>query len=99
MNTAVAVVVATDSGQPIPGVVARLATPGGKLLLIGITNKDGYSRFDDVPVPFTGTLQLAAGAQYYEHDVTVSGNNVTLRVGRSNASPQDILLPGAVPFA
>lgn len=104
MMTAVAVVVATSTGQPIGGVIAYLQSPtlsGG--FLFAITNNDGYAVWNAVPSPFTGTLQLAGAARPYGPNgngeaVTINAVNVTLRVGPTPSNPQDILLPAAVPF-
>ncbi len=104
MLTAVAIVIADATGRAIPGVVAYLrapSLPGG--FLFDITNGDGYAVFNNVPVPFAGNLKLAGSAAPYGpngngEDVNVGGQNVTLRVGPTPASPQDVQLPAAVPF-
>lgn len=98
MQTAIAAVIVTQAGSPIPGAIAHLETGDGKLLLLDIANVDGYLVFNNVPVPFVGKLKIAGAAQYYEQPVSISGNNVTLRVGPSQANPQDLMLPAAVPF-
>jgi hypothetical protein len=99
MLTSVALVTFTGPEKPLSGVVAYLKSPtvpGG--FLFAITNNDGYARWDNVPVPFTGTLQLAGSAAYYEQPVTLPGIiNVTVRVGPSPSNPQDILLPPCSP--
>lgn len=105
MQTAVALVAKTASGQPVPGVLAMLKSPdvpGG--ILADLTNGDGYMVFNNVPVPFTGVLKLGGTAAPYGDNgngvpVSVSGSNVTLRVGGAQDNPQDILLPACVPFA
>jgi hypothetical protein len=102
--TAVAVVVADASGKAIPGTVAYLKAPelvGG--FLFAITNDKGYALWPEVPVPFTGVLQLAAAAAPYgssaDHGgepVNIpDGNNITIRVGPTPANPQDVQLPPA----
>lgn len=104
MLTAVAIVTADASGRPLAGVVAYLrapSLPGG--FLFDITNGDGYAVFNNVPVPFSGTLKLAGAAAPYGTngngvDVNVSGQSVTLRVGPTPASPQDVQLPACIPF-
>lgn len=98
MLTAVALVVFTGPNSPMAGAVAHLETSDGTQLLFDITNRDGYAVWNNVPVPFVGKLKIAGTVQYYEADVTISGQSVTLRVGPSAANPQDILLPAAVPF-
>jgi len=105
MNTAVAIVAATDAGLVQSGVIAYLQSPtvpGG--FLFAITNNDGYAIWPSVPVPFSGSLQLAGAAKAYGaggNGVAVSipaAQNITIRVGPTPASPQDVLLPGCVPF-
>ena len=99
MQTALAIVVATDAGSVIPGAIGTLESKSGAYqLLVGITNKDGYAVFNNVPIPFDGMVKLTGAVQYYEAPFTVTGQNVTLRVGPTPASPQDVLLPGAIPF-
>src|SRR5580765_3757471 len=101
MTTALAIVAATSSGQPLGGVVAYLHAPnipGG--FLFAITNNDGYAVWNSVPSPFTGVLQLAGAAKPYGPNgngepVSVNAVNVTLRVGPTPSNPQDILLPAA----
>ncbi len=102
--TAVALVALTDSGQPLPGVLAMLKSPdvpGG--ILADLTNGDGYMVFNNVPVPFSGVVKLGGAAAPYGPNgngeaVTVSGDNVTLRIGGQQDNPQDLLLPACVPF-
>jgi hypothetical protein len=65
--------------------------------LSAITNLDGYAVWS-LSVPFTGTIQLAGAAQYYEQPVSVSAANMTLRIGNSPSNPQDLQLPPCVPF-
>lgn len=105
MNTAVALVAATDAGFVQSGVIAYLqspSVPGG--FLFAITNNDGYAIWPSVPVPFSGTLQLAGAAKAYgpggngEKVAIPSAQNITIRVGPTPASPQDVLLPACVPF-
>lgn len=97
--TALAIVTVDPSGAPLAGVIAYLRAPsleGG--FLFAITNADGYAEWS-APLPFSGQLQLAGAAQYYEQTLTnVSGQNVTLRVGASSGNPQDVKLPACVPF-
>ena len=97
MNTTVALVAVAD--RPLAGCIAYLRSPslpGG--FLFGITNGDGYAAFNGVPVPFTGVLQLAGACQYYEQLVSISGVNVTIRVGPSASNPQDVQLPACASF-
>lgn len=96
--TALAIVVMDQNGRPIPGTIAYLRDSAGAGFLFAITNNDGYAVWS-APLPFTGVVQLAGAAQYYEQSLTnVTGENVTLRVGPSPSNPQDIQLPAAVPF-
>lgn len=105
MNTAVAIVAATAPDTFLAGVIAYLkspALPGG--FLFAITNGDGYAVWDAVPVPFSGTLQLAGAAASYGPNgngetVNIPAvNNVTIRVGPSPSNPQDVHLPACSPF-
>ena len=99
MITAVALVTADASGRVLPGVVGYLRSPElPNGFLFGITNLDGYVVFNNVPTPFTGTLQLAGAAAYYQQPVSVSGENVTIRVGPSPSNPQDVHLPACTSF-
>lgn len=102
--TAVAIVAADASGRVIPGAIAYLSSPavlGG--FLFAITNEKGYAVWKTVPVPFSGVLQLAGAAAPYgsmpDHGgepVTIpDGQNITIRVGPTPASPQDVQLPPA----
>ena len=107
MLTAMAIEVATEGGGTvIPNAICYLHSPsvaGG--FLFAITNNDGYAVWPEVPMPFTGKLQLAGTVAPYGPggngvDINIAdGTNVTLRVGGKNPSPQDVVLPGAVPFA
>src|SRR5438046_1962122 len=70
-------------------------------LLMIITNDQGYDVFKRVPVPFVGTLKLQAkdaSGTMYSQPVTITGANVTLRVGGTQVSPQDMVLPACIPF-
>lgn len=97
MNTAVALVAVTADKQPLAGVIAYLQSPTG--FLFAITNTDGYAEWPSVPVPFTGVLQLAGAAQYYQQPVSMPDVvNVTIRVGDSPSNPQDVHLPPCSPF-
>lgn len=97
MNTAVALVAWTADKQPLAGVIAYLQSPTG--FLFAITNTDGYAEWPSVPVPFTGVLQLAGAAQYYQQPVSMPDVvNVTIRVGDSPSNPQDVHLPACAPF-
>ena len=103
--TALAIEVATDAGMVIPGTICYLVSPSVTSgFLFAITNNDGYAVWNNVPLPFTGKLQLAAAVMPYGPggngvDITLpDGQNLTLRVGHKNFEPQDLQLPGAVPF-
>lgn len=106
MLTAMAVEVATEGGGTvIPNALCYLRSPSVESgFLFAITNNDGYAVWDNVPMPFTGKLQLAGTVQAYGPggngvDINIADStNVTLRVGGRNPSPQDVILPGAVPF-
>lgn len=103
-ETAVAVVTVTVAGKAVAGTVCYLHSPSLPTgFLFAITNDDGYAVWPSVPVPFSGTLQLSGAAAAYGRNgngepVTVSGSNVTIRVGPSPSNPQDVQLPACVPF-
>lgn len=106
--TALAIVTVTSAGAPVSGVIAYLRSPsidGG--FLFAITNPDGYAEWDNVPVPFTGVLELAGAAKWYGDPANINlgypvsvppGVNITIRCGPSPHNPQDILCPPVVPF-
>ena len=96
--TAVALVAMTQGGQPVSGAIAFLKTSDGKELLTDTTNTDGYMVFNNVPVPFVGVVRLAGAVQFYQQNVSIAGDSVTLRCGPSPSSPQDIQLPAVSPF-
>ena len=102
--TAMAIEVATDGGMVIPGTLCYLKSPSVKEgFLFAITNNDGYAVWNNVPMPFTGKLQLAGAVQAYGPggngmDINLDGDSLTLRVGNKNFTPGDPRLPGAVPF-
>lgn len=97
--TALGLVVCTDEGAIIPGTVAILTDTDGSHLLTAVTNKDGYAVWPSVPLPYAGTLTLTGAAQGYVQPVTLGAVvNPTIRVGKSAANPQDVQLPGALPF-
>lgn len=105
MLTAIAIVTADATGRVIAGVACYLRAPqlpGG--FLYDVTNNDGYAVFNNVPVPFDGVLKLSGAVQAYGDkgngaQVQVGAEeNVTLRVGPTPSSPQDIQLPACVPF-
>lgn len=101
MNTAVAIVTADAGGTPVSGVIAYLVLPSG--FLFAITNTDGYAVWPSVPVPFSGNLQLAGGAQWYggpsgQALAIPNGQNITIRVGPTPSNLQDVLLPPCVRF-
>ncbi len=100
MNTSLAIVTVTASGQPVSGAICYLQSPElPNGFLFAITNNDGYAIWPEVQMPFDGTLQIAGAAKFYQqNDVKVSGANVTLRCGPSPSNPQDIILPAVVPF-
>lgn len=101
--TALAIVTADATGRVIPGVACFLRAPelpGG--FIYDVTNNDGYASFA-VPIPFNGVLKLSGAAQAYGDKgngvpVSVNAQDVTLRVGPTASSPQDLQLPACVPF-
>ncbi len=98
-ETALAIVAVSGPNAPVSGCICYLQSPtlpGG--FLFAITNNDGYALWPAVPMPFTGTLEIAGAAKFYQQAVSVSGSNVTLRCGPSTSNPQDIQLPAVVPF-
>lgn len=98
-QTALAIVTFSGPNAPVSGCICYLQSPalsGG--FLFAITNPDGYAVWNDVPMPFSGTLQIAGAAQFYQQTVSVNAANVTLRCGPSPSNPQDIQLPAVVPF-
>jgi hypothetical protein len=95
--TAIALEVADATGRKLAGVVAVIKTADGTLERMDITNTDGYLVFNQVPVPFDGSVRLSGAAQFYQQAISVDGDNVTLRIGTIGVAP-DINLPPAVPF-
>lgn len=95
MITSVGLVTFTGPDAPLTGVVVNLKSPslpGGSLF--AITNRDGFAVWDGITVPFSGVLQLAGAAAYYEQTVSIPNvPNPTIRVGPSPSNQQDILLP------
>ncbi len=74
------------------------------MLMMIISNNEGYDIFKRVPLPFTGLLKLQGNGtdgKVYSVPVSIPDGavNVTLRVGGRQDNPQDILLPAVVPFA
>ncbi len=101
--TAVAVVTQTPGGAVVRNVVGKLERANGTELLMVITNDQGYDVFNQVPVPFDGTLKLQGtmtdgNAYSVSVSIPVAAVNVTLRVGGMQVNPQDIVLPPVVPF-
>jgi len=103
MMAAVATVLQDPAGTPLAAIVGKLETDDGMTLLMIVSNDDGYDVFKRVPLPFDGLLKLQAkgedGRAYVQSvHIPEGATNVTLRVGGEQVHPQDIVLPGCVPF-
>lgn len=98
MQSAVALVSATDQGTIVPNAVAILTRNDGTSLT-GVSNAQGYIAWANVTLPFSGVLVLTGGAAPYCEVVNIPPVvNPTVRVGQSPANPQDVPLPGCSPF-